>query len=40
MRAAARWLAWAAAIVGTVVYLIGLAASFFLPEPPEDDLPD
>jgi hypothetical protein len=29
-------LAYAAAIVGTGAYLIGLIASFFLPEPPKD----
>jgi len=29
-------LAWAAAIVGTSTYVIGLIASFFLPEPTEE----
>jgi hypothetical protein len=31
-------LAYAAAIVGTAVYLIGFTASFFLPEPDEKAL--
>jgi hypothetical protein len=33
-------LAYAAAIVGTAAYAIGFAASFWLPEPPQEDLPD
>jgi hypothetical protein len=33
-------LAYAAAIVGTTAYLIGVAASFWLPEPARDELPD
>jgi MFS family permease len=33
-------LAYAAALVGTVAYLIGVAASFWLPEPKGHDLPD
>jgi predicted MFS family arabinose efflux permease len=33
-------LAYAAAAVGTTVYLINLIASFWLPEPKESDLPD
>jgi MFS family permease len=33
-------LAYAAAIVGTTVYLVGFTASFFLPEPKEQTLPD
>jgi hypothetical protein len=33
-------LAYAAAIVGTTAYIIGFAASFWLPEPGETDLPD
>jgi hypothetical protein len=32
VEAAHRW-AYAAAVVGTAAYLIGLLASFFLPEP-------
>src|SRR5436309_4669180 len=33
-------LAYAAALVGTAVYMIGLAASFQLPEPTREQLPD
>jgi len=33
-------LAYAAAIVGTAVYVIGFAASFWLPEPQKDELPE
>jgi MFS family permease len=33
-------LAYAAAIVGTTAYVIGFAASFWLPEPQKADLPD
>jgi MFS family permease len=33
-------LAYAAALVGTTVYVIGFIASFFLPEPQTEDLPD
>jgi len=33
-------LAWASAIVGLVVYVVGFAASFFLPEPKQQELPD
>jgi MFS family permease len=33
-------LAYAAALVGTTVYLIGFITSFFLPEPRESDLPE
>ena len=33
-------LAYAAAIVGTLTYLVGFAASFFLPEPKQGELPD
>jgi MFS family permease len=33
-------LAYAAALVGTAVYIIGLAASFRLPEPTREQLPD
>ena len=33
-------LAYAAAIVGTAAYVIGVVASFWLPEPKEQDLPD
>ena len=33
-------LAWSAALVGLVVYAIGFAASFFLPEPNRQELPD
>jgi MFS family permease len=32
--------AYVAAGVGLSVYLVGLAASFFLPEPPKDELPE
>jgi hypothetical protein len=33
-------LAYAAAVVGTAAYVIGLAASFWLPEPARDELPE
>jgi MFS family permease len=33
-------LAYAAAIVGTTVYVVGFIASFFLPEPKQEELPD
>jgi MFS family permease len=33
-------LAYAAALVGTTVYVIGFIASFWLPEPGKEDLPD
>jgi len=33
-------LAWSAALVGLVVYAVGFAASFFLPEPKQQELPD
>jgi putative Ca2+/H+ antiporter (TMEM165/GDT1 family) len=33
-------LAYAAAIVGTGAYLLGLAASFWLPEPSREELPE
>jgi Na+/melibiose symporter-like transporter len=33
-------LAYASAIVGTAAYVIGFAASFFLPEPKTEELPD
>jgi predicted MFS family arabinose efflux permease len=33
-------LAYACAVVGTIVYVIGVAASFWLPEPPERDEAD
>jgi len=33
-------LAYAAAIVGTGVYVVGFAASFFLPEPKQEELPE
>ncbi len=33
-------LAYAAAIVGTTAYAIGFVASFWLPEPTQEDLPD
>src|SRR4029077_19791116 len=33
-------LAYAAAIVGTCAYVIGLAASFWLPEPSREELPE
>ena len=33
-------LAWSAALVGLVVYVVGFAASFFLPEPKQEALPD
>jgi MFS family permease len=39
--ASAPWrLAYASALVGTLAYVIGLAASFWLPEPKHDALPD
>src|SRR3990170_1548086 len=34
-----RQLAYAAALVALVVYAVGLAASFFLPEPAREELP-
>jgi MFS family permease len=33
-------LAWAAAIVGLLVYVVGFIASFWLPEPKQQELPD
>ena len=33
-------LAYAAALVGTVVYIVGFTASFWLPEPKRQELPD
>jgi hypothetical protein len=33
-------LATAAALVGTFVYIVGFAASFFLPEPEHEELPE
>jgi hypothetical protein len=33
-------LAYAAALVGTIAYIIGVAASFWLPEPKSHELPD
>ena len=33
-------LAYAAALVGTTVYVIGFIASFWLPEPGKEDLPE
>jgi len=36
----AQKLAWSAALVGLGVYLVGFAASFFLPEPKGQELPD
>ena len=33
-------LAYASALVGTTVYLVGFAASFWLPEPKQEELPD
>jgi len=33
-------LAYAAALVGTLTYVVGFAASFFLPEPKAEELPD
>jgi hypothetical protein len=33
-------LAHAAAVVGTVAYIIGVTASFWLPEPEQTELPD
>ena len=33
-------MAYAAASVALLVYVVGFAASFFLPEPPMEDLPD
>jgi sugar phosphate permease len=36
----AQKLAWSAALVGLLVYAVGFAASFFLPEPKQQELPD
>lgn len=33
-------LAYASALIGTAAYMLGLAASFWLPEPKRDELPD
>ena len=33
-------LAYAAAVVGTSAYVIGVVASYWLPEPPRAELPD
>jgi hypothetical protein len=33
-------LAYAAALVGTLAYVIGFIASWWLPEPTKEDLPD
>ncbi len=33
-------LAYAAALVGTLTYVVGFTASFFLPEPQQEELPD
>jgi len=33
-------LAYASALVGTAAYVVGLAASFWLPEPKREELPD
>jgi hypothetical protein len=33
-------LAYAAAIAATLVYVVGFTASFFLPEPKQQELPD
>jgi hypothetical protein len=33
-------LAYASAVVGTAAYVIGLAASYWLPEPKQEELPD
>ena len=33
-------LAYASALVGTAAYVIGVTASFWLPEPTREDLPD
>jgi hypothetical protein len=33
-------LAYAAALVGTIAYVIGFTASWWLPEPGKEDLPD
>jgi hypothetical protein len=33
-------LAYASAMVGTAVYLMGFVASFWLPEPKRDELPE
>jgi len=33
-------LAWAAALVGSAVYVVGFVASAYLPEPKTDALPD
>ena len=38
--AAATKLAYASALVGTAAYIIGVTASFWLPEPKREDLPD
>ena len=38
--APARQLAYAAAAVGIVVYVVGFLTSFKLPEPPKDELPE
>jgi len=39
--ASAPWrLAYASALVGTASYILGLAASFWLPEPKQEELPD
>jgi hypothetical protein len=37
---AATKLAYASALVGAVAYVIGVAASFWLPEPKREELPD
>jgi hypothetical protein len=33
-------LAYASALVGTASYVVGVAASFWLPEPKRDELPE
>jgi hypothetical protein len=33
-------LAYASALVGTIAYVLGLLASFWLPEPKREELPD
>jgi hypothetical protein len=38
--AAATKLAYAAALVGTCVYVLGFISSFWLPEPKKDALPE
>jgi MFS family permease len=39
--ASAPWrLAYASALVGTIAYIVGFAASFWLPEPKQEELPD